>query len=255
VSLLPIAANSGTFGQVLSRVCGEADAGGALDGFWPVRALDVAQPVVVDGSAATFWEAISDGESYAPLPQVAELIKRLHSLVPPPDLKLPDFEPFGAICSRLAASTWLGDDDAEFLSERTHRVQALYGDLNFSLPRGVIHGDANVGNVLQDDDGRPVLIDLDSFAIGPREWDLVQTAMFYDRFGWHTRSEYNAFVAIYGFDIMSWPGYPVLRDIRELHMVTWLTQNANTDHEVAVEAAKRIDALRTGASRRDWKPY
>jgi len=41
------------------------------------------------------------------------------------------------------------------------------------LPRGVIHGDASVGNVIRDTTRHAVLIDLDGFAVGPREWDLV----------------------------------------------------------------------------------
>lgn len=48
----------------------------------------------------------------------------------------------------------------------------------------------------------PILIDLDGFAIGPREWDLVLTAIYYDCFGWHTREEYEEFVRVYGFDVM-----------------------------------------------------
>ena len=40
------------------------------------------------------------------------------------------------------------------------------------------------------------VFDLDSFAVGPREWDLVQTALFYDRLGWHTREEYRTFVEV-----------------------------------------------------------
>jgi hypothetical protein len=34
-------------------------------GYPAVRALAFNQPVVIDGSAATFWEALSDGETYA----------------------------------------------------------------------------------------------------------------------------------------------------------------------------------------------
>ena len=44
------------------------------------------------------------------------------------------------------------------------------------------------------------MIDLDGFAVGPREWDLVQTAMYYDSFGWHTREEYEDFARVYGYD-------------------------------------------------------
>ena len=79
---------------------------------------------------------------------------------------------------------------------------------------GVIHGDANVGNVLLDERGQAVLIDLDSFSMGPREWDLIQTALFYDRLGWHTEEEYRTFVEVYGYDIMQWDGYETLADMR-----------------------------------------
>jgi hypothetical protein len=54
---------------------------------------------------------------------------------------------------------------------------------------------------------------------------------------------------------MHWPGYPVLRSIREFLMVTWVIQKAAESDQVAAEAHKRITALRTGASRQDWQPY
>jgi hypothetical protein len=81
------------------------------------------------------------------------------------------------------------------------------------------------------------------------------TAIYYDSFGWHTRQEYEAFARVYGYDIMGWPGYPVLREIREFLMVTWLIQKAAEDKRAALEAPRRISALRTGASRKDWEPY
>ena len=107
------------------------------------------------------------------------------------------------------------------------RLQAEYARLDFALPQGVIHGDANIGNVLRDDHGNPVVIDLDDFATGPREWDLIQTAIYYDRFGWHTREEYETFTRVYGYDIMQWPGYPVLAAVREFIMVTWMVLKAD----------------------------
>jgi hypothetical protein len=38
-------------------------------------------------------------------------------------------------------------------------------------------------------------------------------------------------------------------------MVTWIIQKAPESEQAATEAAKRITALRTGASRKDWQPY
>jgi Ser/Thr protein kinase RdoA (MazF antagonist) len=50
------------------------------------------------------------------------------------------------------------------------RLRTEYARLDFALPQGAIHGDANIGNVLRDYHGNPVVIDLDDFATGPREW-------------------------------------------------------------------------------------
>ena len=101
--------------------------------------------------------------------------------------------------------------------------------LDFPLGVGVIHGDANVGNVLLDEHGQAVLIDLDSFSIGPREWDLIQTALFADRLGWHTEEEYRTFVEVYGYDITQWDGYETLADMREVAMTAWLSRKAADD--------------------------
>ena len=213
-----------------------------LGGYPAVRALDVEQLVLVDGLGVSFWDAVSDdGNVYATAGEVADMLLRLHGLAPPGSLELPAFEPLGSIgrrvvvndClrdtdrtflmgRRVVVNDWLRDADRTFLMGRLIDARARYGRVTFVLPQSVIHGDANVGSVLHGRDGWPVVIDLDGVAIGPREWDLIQTAIFFDRFGWHTDDEYRTFAKTYGFDIMQWPGYPVLRDIRELHMVSWL---------------------------------
>jgi aminoglycoside phosphotransferase (APT) family kinase protein len=204
----------------------------------------------------TFWIALSDdGDQYATVPEIAEALVKLHRLIAPAELGLPPLSPFANAAQRIAADTWLTLDDRSFLTRTMAELRDAYETLEFVLPPGVIHGDASVGNVLHDMHGNPVLIDLDGFAVGPREWDLALTAIYYDSFGWHTREEYQDFVRVYGFDIMRWPGYPVMRSVRELLMVTWLAQKAGESEHAAAEVRKRITALRTGASRKDWLPY
>lgn len=221
-----------------------------------VRALGVDQPIAVDGRLVTFWESLSDdGDDYASVREFAEVLVRLHELEAPADLNLPALSPFGSADHRINTSTWLNPNDRAFLFDRLDTLRQAYAKLGFELPQGVIHGDANVGNVIRDQHGRATVIDLDGFAIGPREWDLALTAIYYERFGWHSDEEYEKFVSIYGFDVMEWVGYPTMRDVRELLMVTWLSQKADEDEKTADEARKRITALRTGASRRDWRPY
>jgi len=221
-----------------------------------VRVVNVDQPVVIGQHVVTFWEAVSDdGDQYASVAEVAEVLVQLHKLTAPADLHLPELSPFASAPQRIETSTWLNPQDRAFLTTMLAQMQDAYAALEFTLPPGVIHGDANVGNVLRDSHGHPVVIDLDGFATGPREWDLALTAIYYDSFGWHTREEYQDFVRVYGVDIMAWPGYPVMRAVREFLMVTWVIQKAAESGQAATEATKRIAALRTGASRKDWQPY
>jgi aminoglycoside phosphotransferase (APT) family kinase protein len=221
-----------------------------------VRAVGIDEPVMVDRQAVTFWEAVSDdGDQYASVTEFAELLVGLHELTAPEDLQLPVLAPFANAWTRIEANTWISPQDRAFLTIMLAQMQGAYAELEFTLPPGVIHGDANVGNVLRDRHGHPVVIDLDGVAIGPREWDVVLTAIYYDSFGWHTREEYQDFVRVYGYDIMTWPGYPVMRAVREFLMVTWIIQKVPESGQAAAEAAKRITALRTGASRKDWQPY
>ena len=220
-----------------------------------VRAVDVPQPVQADGRVVTFWKSVTPGTEYAPIDQVADLIRRLHELPPPEGIRLPELRPFGNPDDPPPTFDGLVDEDAAFLRDRIVWAAQTFPVLDFPLGVGVIHGDANVGNVLLNENGQAVLIDLDNFSIGPREWDLIQTALFADRLGWHTEEEYRTFVEVYGYDITKWDGYETLADMREVAMTTWMAKKATHDEGAAAEAHKRITAMRTGGSRRDWGAY
>ncbi|MFD0495730.1 aminoglycoside phosphotransferase family protein [Streptomyces rhizosphaericus] len=215
----------------------------------------VPQPSVVGGRVVTFWESAQEREEYATVEELADLLRRLHWLEEPESLGLPYFDPVAKLWRGLQAVDGVAEDDRKFLEERAGKLAKEYDRLDFVLPFGLIHGDANIGNVLRHRDGHAIMIDLDDFTLAPREWDLIQTALFYDRFGWHTRSEYEAFVYRYGFDLMNWPGYSVLADLRELMMVVWLGQQVSASAKSAGEFARRINSLRAGNDRRDWKPF
>jgi Ser/Thr protein kinase RdoA (MazF antagonist) len=221
-----------------------------------VRAIDVDQPVIIDSHAVTFWEAVSDdGSEYATIAEVADVIAQLHKLAAPESLNLPVLEPFENAADRIALSEWLGPDDRDYMTHELVNLKSQYARLDFALTPGVIHGDANIGNVLRDENRKPVVIDLDGFSTGPREWDLIQTALFYDHYGWHTREEYDTFARVYGYDIMQWPGYNVLANVREFIQVTWMIQKAGESDKTAAEARKRIGSLRNETSRKDWLPF
>ena len=219
------------------------------------RATAVDQPIEIEDRVVTFWESVSLETTYAPIRDVADLIKRLHGLPAPTHISLPELRPFGDTQDELPQFVGLPPADAQFLRARIEWARETFPLLPFALPRGHIHGDANVGNVICDDRGHAVLIDLDSFAVGAREWDLIQTALFFDRLGWHTEQEYREFVEVYGYDITQWVAYSDLSDMREIAMTSWIAKKASSSPESAAEAVKRIEAIRSGGSRRDWGAY
>ncbi len=218
-----------------------------------VRALDVDQPVTVDGWSVGLWESVNDRDDFGTVTDLAVLLRALHAL-PTPSFELPMIDPAGRLLARIESQQALSSDDCAYLLDRAAAVANRYAALRFELPGGVIHGDANVGNVLRDRAGRAVLVDLDDVCVGPREWDLVQTAMFYERFGWHTSEEYAEFARGYGFDVMAWSGYPVLRELRELSMVAWLA-GVESNGGKRSEFDKRMASLRTGTGFDQWKPF
>lgn len=220
-----------------------------------VRTLNFDQPVVIDGHAATFWEAVSPvGNEWPSVAEIAELLVQLHKLAPPKGLQLPEAAPFVRAKERITSNTWLTREKRGVMTDKFAELQERYANLDWALSVGVIHGDAGAGNALRDWNGRPVMIDLDNFAIGHREWDLILTAVFYDSFGWHTAAEYEDFARVYGFDIMKWSGYPTLKELSEYLMVTWVITKAGESQQVADEASKRIESMRTGSSRKHWAP-
>ncbi|MFJ9482037.1 phosphotransferase family protein [Streptomyces mirabilis] len=215
----------------------------------------VTQPLVVGSRVVTFWESVQEREEYATVGELADLLRRLHWLEEPESLRLPYFDPFAKVSASLGRMDGVTEDDRTFLKERAGKLNKDYDRLDFVLPFGMIHGDASIGNVLRHRDGHAVLIDLDGFALAPREWDLIQTAMFYDRYGWHTKAEYAEFVHRYGFDLMNWPGYETLADLRELMMVVWLGHQVASGERSAKEFARRVRSLRTGEGRNEWRPF
>ena len=70
--------------------------------------------------------------------------------------------------------------------------------------------------------------------MGPREWDLLPTSIAAERYGL-AEEQYQEFAAAYGFDVRAWAGYPVLREIREIDMTTWIMQNTEQSPDIAAE--------------------
>ena len=243
-----IARSADRLGRVERELCVSrwlADAGVPV-----VRVYEeIEQPLVVDGHPVSFWHAVSGGGPQPTYTDLGRLIACFHALERCP-CKLAGFEPLRASQSRLATSAGTDPSDRDFLCGRCADLTSEFQELEFAIPAGPIHGDAHPWNLLSDG-GQVVLLGFATSVIGPREWDLLPTAIAVERYGL-AEERYQQFAATYGFDVRTWPGYPILREIRELTMTTWIMQNIGESRAAADEFALRVASLRERDFDRAW---
>lgn len=210
------------------------------------------QPVMVDGTPVSAWRAVQ-GEWTVPA-ELGVLLRGLHALTPPPELRLPEVDWLTGTRQRIDSAPALSDGERRTLRAMLHGLREELAGVEWTLPRVVLHGDANIGNVLKGADGRVVLFDLGGMCWGNAEWDLVITAV-YRELGWHSDAEYAEFCDAYGVDVTALPGYRVLRVVQELRMTCWLAQKAGNEEKVVEEVHRRVDDLMDPERPRHWHPY
>lgn len=227
----------------------------AAEGFSAARIVeDVEQPLLADGHPVTFWHLIVEGDRKPTYGELGGILRDLHSLTVPAGLDLPSFDPFGKQELRIDKAA-IPEDDRAFLRKRWRELRDKYAELRFESPKGPVHGDAHVQNLMVDDQGRVVLIDFEAFCFDHPEWDLMVTAVEHHSLGWQTDAQYGDFVAAYGRDLYDWHGYETLRGLQEFGMTTWLMQNVRENEETAAEYGRRIAGLRDDQGPRDWRPW
>ncbi|WP_160050938.1 phosphotransferase enzyme family protein [Nocardiopsis sp. FR4] len=217
-----------------------------------VRPLSVEQPILVEDRAVTFWELLPE-HTPGTVTDVARLLRRLHSLPLPEHLELGTLDPFVRLRDRIAdASGFFSTEDLNWLSCRLDHLEQAWDRLPEGQPQSVVHGDAWTGNVARCTDGTAVLLDLERCSVGPPEWDLVSTAMKTSTVTWLDQADYTRFVESYGgYDVVRWPGFTVMRDIRELRMTLYFAQHAARP-SMRDQAQLRIDCLRGRRGNRPW---
>jgi Ser/Thr protein kinase RdoA (MazF antagonist) len=224
----------------------------AAEGVPVALPLEGQQPQVAAGAVVSLWHAV-DGDWTVPA-ELARVLRRLHGLVPPEGLVLPELDPFERLDEQIDSATGISVAERLTLRSLTDALRSELQGVEYVLRRAVIHGDANIGNLLVTSAGEAVLFDLEGMCWGPPEWDLAITAVYRD-LGWHTSAEYADFCEVYGFDVTQLPGYPVLRAVRELRMTCWLSQKAGDDEKIAAEVSQRIADLTDPERPRHWHPY
>ncbi|GLZ41297.1 aminoglycoside phosphotransferase family protein [Actinokineospora sp. NBRC 105648] len=208
------------------------------------------QPVFVGEYAATVWDAVPDFDRVPHAADLARLLHTVHSLPPP---TLPAWDPLDDVRRRLGEAEGLDGEELAFLRDRCDQVGERLDGLDFALPRGFVHGDAHLGNLIPAAAG-PVLCDFDSSCVGPPEWDLTPLAVGVRRFG-EPAARYRELAEGYGFDVAGWAGFPVLREVRELKLITSVLPIMNSSPEVRPELLRRLRDFRTGDTSARWSRY
>lgn len=219
-------------------------------GFPATAPAEVDQPVRIDGATVTFWRYYPQHDQQRPpAAALGVLLRKLHQM-PPPPVKLPTYQALQTLGEAIKRSTTLPADDRDWLADRRQRLLDAYESLSFPLGIGLIHGDAYPGNTLWDG-AHPLLGDWDEVSIGPRELDLVNTHQG-SRFG-RSAVERQRFSAAYGYDVTGWPGFAVLREMRDLHTLASYIRLADEGVTPAhTELTFRLQTLKAGQDHVRW---
>jgi thiamine kinase-like enzyme len=205
------------------------------------------QPVREAGTVATLWP-------YLPAPNrprardLAGAVRELHLLdrqACNDQLPLLEHQPLARLHESLNLDTArdqpvLPTDTREWLLASAARLQHAYDTISTPLGRGLIHADVQPDNLLQDRNGRWLLIDWDRASHGPRELDLAFAVPdhFHD-----SATERAEFSAAYGYDITTWTGWTLIRDLSELHSLASYIRRAATNPAARAELNRRVDSL------------
>lgn len=213
---------------------------------------DMPQPIEVDGNLATLWRRVAPVGPTPTGTDLGHILCRYHGLAPPA-APIPQWRPVQPIRQRLAETNVLAYDDLAFLEAMCNELEAAIGRLDYQLPPGPIHGDSFLGNLIPGSDG-PIICDFDSASIGPREWDLTPIAVGKLRFA-YPNDAHERLAITYGFDILRWPGFEVLRQLRELQLVTSVVPILGSQPDLTEQWHYRFTTFKNGDRSAIWTPY
>jgi len=201
------------------------------------------QPFDIANLRASLWHWI---EADDPMPKTDEmlgrLLRQLHDLPGSNALRLESFDPVGKIrqrLKRLKSMQVIPASGLRALQAALARALDMGGELQESrLGIGLIHGDATPGNIVVSG-GKAILIDLDSSALGAREWDLVPMAVASKRFS-QSQERWLRFIDAYGIDEHGLPGLEAASLVKQLTMTCYLCLSAGMSAAIDNEIRNRL---------------
>ncbi|MEV6927407.1 aminoglycoside phosphotransferase family protein [Dactylosporangium sp. NPDC051485] len=210
------------------------------------------QPLDINGHKVTFWQRVPSAEMTPTGRDLGHTLRRFHSL-PPPSANLPAWQPMNSIRSRVEAEDVLTPSDHAFLEAKCDEIQTALDTVAYFLEPGPIHGDAFMGNLIPSPNG-PILCDFDSASHGPREWDLTPVAVGKLRFSYSTDAQAEL-ASAYGTDILTWPHFATLRQLRELQLVTSVLPVIRSNPKLQAQWTHRFKSFRDGDLTATWTTY
>lgn len=214
--------------------------------------LPAEQPLAANGCLGTVWNYVA-GERPT-FRQFGRLVRQFHERSDGLSLQLPEWRPLATARQRLdVLADQYSEEDISLLNTCYESILDELDDLEPVLPHGVIHGQAELGNTLMCGE-TPLFLDFERVCTGLREWDLIDTAVTVLRFD-RPREDYQHFADAYGFDVMRWDGFAVLRRVWELRATTWLMQTKKHSDAHADEVRLRIDSWRDDEPVKVWRGF
>jgi aminoglycoside phosphotransferase (APT) family kinase protein len=209
------------------------------------------QPLKTGNCLGTVWERLDEPDRDSLYRPLGQLLRIFHQRTAGLRVRLEPWHPLASSDWRLARlREHYTPEDVTMLRRWSGRIADELDQVKPVLPSGVIHGQAEVGNVLFRA-GHPVLIDFEQVATGPREWDLVHTAVTVTRFG-RPEQRYRDLADAYGFNVRAWDGYQTYRRLWELCATTWLMQHRHHSRKVGHEIEVRLQTWRDDNQDLQW---
>jgi hypothetical protein len=219
---------------------------------WP----DIQHPLQVGPHLITVWQQTPTGGPEPTPADLATILRAIHAVPDASPAGIPPWRIAEGMKRRLQHAEGIDPDVLAFLRAEVSEIEESLTQLRGIpplIPPGVIHGDAHLGNIIPAPDG-PIICDFDSTSIGPREWDLIPAAVGSIRFNYPT-DVHAELVTSYGLDVTAWPGFSILRRLREFQLVTSVIPALGANPRLRPQWQHRLNTYRDHDDRTPWTPY